>query len=689
MSLPTGAGKSLCYQLPALYIPKLTVVFSPTVALIEDQIRSLPVGLAARSHQSQRDERKLLPFTIDSPRLFYVCPEWLDNRRHADFLAILCNEGHVARFVIDEAHTALSTFRSAYSSVFRLRTQYPDIPFTLISASTTQEQLLRLTESLDMTGTCLRITNSSNRPNIHYSVIHVPRNEAHFRVRTIAQYMEEHPDESGLIFARTRNQAMRVARLLQEEGLSVDFYHSGVQEKLNQVLQYFHSGTLQAIVCTSAFAEGIDKNGVRFVFHYSIPPTLEAYYQETGRAGRDGLPSKCILFYNFSDIARVASVVAEEVTLASGDKTRELSHEQRESIQQVVNLCLDVRSCRRQHIVAPFADRKPTQFSGPQMKIYSTQAHTLSKNGNCEACDVCDMRENCVTPEEISSELHIIEEQLQRDYSVPKHELVRRVAKALRNESRARVLVEYMAATGVLALDFECQLSKWMQLRPMIGLRTVKLDRVLHWMYPKPPVPRPRRHRPPGLTTQPLMDEDAKSIEDDDYDESEDVLNMLQEPSQDGADMSMDADDEGQFSKPYSQDSIPDPPSKSAQRLPRFREEYEPGNTTDTDVEDQVEEVFKQLKQFARRTSDLRTVSDQGLRSIVDEWQRRRKLGLVLFDAEEFSKCVKTVREKEATVRGKKRVKIEFTQEVVNTLDYYSERIVRDIFDALSDDLFV
>ncbi|CCA69839.1 hypothetical protein PIIN_03779 [Serendipita indica DSM 11827] len=162
----------------------------------------------------------------------------------------------------------------------------------------------------------------------------------------------------------------------------------------------------------------------------------------------------------------------------------------------------------------------------------------------------------------------------------------------------------------------------------MIGLRTVKLDRVLHWMYPKPPVPRPRRHRPPGLTTQPLMDEDAKSIEDDDYDESEDVLNMLQEPSQDGADMSMDADDEGQFSKPYSQDSIPDPPSKSAQRLPRFREEYEPGNTTDTDVEDQVEEVFKQLKQFARRTSDLRTVSDQGLRSIVDEWQRRRKLGL-------------------------------------------------------------
>lgn len=168
------------------------------------------------------------------------------------------------------------------------------------------------------------------------------------------------------------------------------------------------------------------------------------------------------------------------------------------------------------------------------------------------------------------------------------------------------------------------------------------------------------------------MDEDAKSIEDDDYDESEDVLNMLQEPSQDGADMSMDADDEGQFSKPYSQDSIPDPPSKSAQRLPRFREEYEPGNTTDTNVEDQVEEVFKQLKQFARRTSDLRTVSDQGLRSIVDEWQRRRKLGLVLFDAEEFSKCVKTVREKEATVRGKKRVKIEFTQEVVNTLDYYS-----------------
>ncbi|KAG8792561.1 ATP-dependent DNA helicase sgs1, partial [Serendipita sp. 398] len=272
ITLNTSAGKSLCYQLPAIYSDRLTVVFSPTVALIEDQVRRLHElkhseaeknGLAIRSHSRNRQDNLIDPSQGQLPKMFYVCPEWLGRDDRKQFLHQLCREECIARFVIDEAHMALRKFRVCYRFVFELRKLFPKIPFTLVSASTTQNELKVLTKELGMYRTCLRVLGSLDRPNIHYRVIHVPVGHGHYRDQFIVDYVRKRPRECGIVFVRTRAQAEKVAENLQSllaPGSVVDYYHGKVPDKLTSILDRWNQNLINVIVCTCAFAEGIDKN---------------------------------------------------------------------------------------------------------------------------------------------------------------------------------------------------------------------------------------------------------------------------------------------------------------------------------------------------------------------------------------------------------------------------------------------
>jgi ATP-dependent DNA helicase RecQ len=348
--MPTGGGKSLCYQIPSLVRPGTGIVISPLIALMQDQVDALTaVGVRAAFLNSTQDaaerarvENAYLGGQLD---LLYVAPERLSNEATKRFLA----QGRIALFAIDEAHCVSQwghDFRPDYLALSELAERWPDVPRIALTATATETTHAEITERLGMQQ-AKHFVASFDRPNIRYRI----ENKGEVRKQLLSLIKGEHPADSGIVYALSRNTVEKTAQFLSDNGLKALPYHAGLDSRLRAATQSrFLREDGIIIVATIAFGMGIDKPDVRFVAHVDLPKSVEGYYQETGRAGRDGLPSTAWLAYGLQDVVQQRRMIDE----SPGD----LAHRRRLSahLDAMLALCETVH-CRRVNLLGYFGQQ--------------------------------------------------------------------------------------------------------------------------------------------------------------------------------------------------------------------------------------------------------------------------------------------------------------------------------------------
>jgi ATP-dependent DNA helicase RecQ len=360
--LPTGGGKSLCFQLPALARDGLTVVVSPLIALMKDQVDALtasgvPATFLNSSLKADESRARLRGLHNGEFRLLYAAPERL---MLSGMLADLQRWG-VNLFAIDEAHCISEwghDFRPEYRQIAQLRDRFPQIPFMALTATATERVREDIAEQLKLHDPA-RYVASFNRPNLTYRIS--AKTGAYGQV---LDFLRAHPRDSGIIYCQARKTTESLAEKLRADGIKAAPYHAEVPKDERSANQEgFLRDEIRVICATIAFGMGINKPNVRFVIHYDLPKNIEGYYQETGRAGRDGLPSECVLLFSPGDVQKYLGFISEkppsEQVIA------------REQLSQMVHYA-ECSGCRRVELLAYFGEE--------------------SAEENCGACD------NCLTP---------------------------------------------------------------------------------------------------------------------------------------------------------------------------------------------------------------------------------------------------------------------------------------------------
>jgi ATP-dependent DNA helicase RecQ len=367
--MPTGGGKSLCFQLPALLQPGVTLVVSPLIALMQDQVRQLRNnGIAATFVNSSLDAREIQQRTAGLLRgeykLLYLAPERLLLPEFLDgILQRLASEIGINGFVIDEAHCVSEwghDFRTEYRQLARLRQRHPGVPMLAFTATATGRVRADISTQLALREPAVHVA-SFNRPNLFYRVCAKGKG-------SYGELLELcKGGGAGIVYCLSRKRVDELAAKLQADGIQAGAYHAGLDGVTRHDAQdAFIRDDLQVIVATIAFGMGIDKPDVRWVVHYDLPRTLEGYYQESGRAGRDGDPARCFLYFGGADI-RTAEFLIQQKVDASGAPLQDEQRIARQQLRQVLQFA-ESTECRRAVQLRYFGET----FSGP-----------------CDACDNC------------------------------------------------------------------------------------------------------------------------------------------------------------------------------------------------------------------------------------------------------------------------------------------------------------
>ena len=349
--MPTGGGKSLCYQVPSLLRDGTGIVISPLIALMQDQVEALrQLGVRAEFLNSTLDgdtaarvERELLAGELD---MLYVAPERLLTGR---FLSLLARS-RIALFAIDEAHCVSQwghDFRPEYRQLTVLHERWPDVPRIALTATADPPTQREIAERLDLTG-AQHFVSSFDRPNIRYTVVQKDNAK-----RQLLDFLKVHRQEAGIVYCMSRRKVEETAEFLCKEGMNALPYHAGLPAEVRAANQRRFLREDGIVMCaTIAFGMGIDKPDVRFVAHTDLPKSMEGYYQETGRAGRDGEPAEAWLCYGLGDVVLLKQMIEQS---EAGEERKSL---ERNKLDHLLGYCESMQ-CRRQVLLAGFGETYP------------------------------------------------------------------------------------------------------------------------------------------------------------------------------------------------------------------------------------------------------------------------------------------------------------------------------------------